>query len=222
MLIAWRPFFIEKSMLYEFFYKIIKQKHIYNKEKIMIISFSGPSGIGKGFIKKRLVQVYPYIEELKWLTTRPLRLNEKYGNRIHVSLPRFNKLLELDKLTLVQDLYGHRYGLRKKDLLPSPCLKLTELHSDNLEVALKINPAIITIGFITFDIPLLYERLSVLRNTESAMEIEQRIIAAEIETETILRLKSLFTIVIEVTKNSETLVFDQVVTTLAPHLTKKK
>lgn len=187
----------------------------------MIISLSGPSGVGKGFIKERLRRLYPHIEELAWYTTRPLRPNEQHSNRIQVSLPEFDELVEFGKLILVQNLYGYRYGLKQEDLLPSPCVRLTELHPDNLKEALKINPAILAIGFVTFDLLLLHERLSVLRNTESAAEIEQRIALAEIETAIILRQKSLFVSVVEVTKASETLIFDQVLAVLTPYLTGK-
>lgn len=187
----------------------------------MIISLSGPSGIGKGFIKERLLQLYPHIQELAWLTTRTLRLNEQGGNRIHVSLPEFNQLAGFGKIVLIQDLFGHRYGLRKEDLLPSSGIKLTELHPDNLLEALRINPAIFAIGLVTFDLSLLYKRLSVLRKTESSAEIEKRVATAKSEIETILQRKSLFVSVIEVTEAGEALVLDEVRAVLTSHLTKK-
>ncbi len=174
----------------------------------MIIALSGPSGIGKGFIKEQLLQVYPFIEELIWLTTRPFRPNEQHSNRIHVSLPIFNQCVESGELVLTQKIYGHHYGL-KEDLLPSSRVRLTELHPDNLEKAFKINPTILAIGFVTFDFALLHKRLSILRNTESVAEIEQRIAVAKIEIETILRQRSLFASVIEVSEASESSVFDQ-------------
>lgn len=187
----------------------------------MIISLSGPSGIGKGFIKERLLQLYPHIQELAWLTTRPLRSNEQGGNRIHVSLPEFSQLAEFGEIVLVQDLYGHRYGLRKEDLLPSSDTKLTELHPDNLLEAIRINPTIFSIGFVTFDLSLLHKRLSVVRKTESLAEIEKRVATAESEIKTILQQRSLFVSVIEVTEAGEVLVLDQVLTVLTSHLTKK-
>jgi guanylate kinase len=189
------------------------------KEDAMIISLSGPSGIGKGFIKEHLLKAYPFIEELVWFTTRLARPNEQGSNRTHVSLPEFNKLANTGKLALVQDLYGHRYGLRKEDLVPSPHIRLTEFHPDNLREALKINPAIFAIGFITFDLPLLHKRLSVIRNTESAEEIEERITAARIEIETILAQSSLFASVIEVSQASEDSILERMLAILTPHLT---
>ena len=187
----------------------------------MIISLSGPSGIGKGFIKERLLQLYPHIQELAWFTTRPLRSNEQGGNRIHVSLSEFNHLVGFGKLVLVQDLFGHRYGLRKEDLLPSSDIKLTELHSDNLLEAIRINPAISAIGLVTFDLSLLHKRLSVVRKTESLAEIEKRVATAKSEIETILQQRSLFVSVIEVTEAGEAFVLNEVLAVLTSHLTKK-
>lgn len=188
----------------------------------MIISLSGPSGIGKGFIKEQLLQAYPFIKELAWFTTRPLRPNEKAGNRISVPISEFNNLVKTGKLVLVQDLYGHRYGLKKEDLFPSPQVKLTEFHPDNLRAAMEINPEIIAIGFVTLDLSFLHRRLSVLRNTESTAEIEQRIAVAKVEIETILQHKSLFAAIIEVTEASESSVFDIVLTVLTPYLPERK
>ena len=181
----------------------------------MIISLSGPSGIGKGFVKEGLLKLYPQIQELVWFTTRPLRSNEQQGgNRIHVSLLEFNQMAEFGKLVLVQDLFGHRYGLRKEDLLSSLDIKLTEVHPDNMLEALRINPKIFAIGFVTFDLSLLQKRLSILRKTESPVEIKHRVATAVSEMEIILQRKLLFASVIEVTEVGESLVLDKVHTVL--------
>lgn len=187
----------------------------------MIIVLSGPSGIGKGYIKERLLATFPLLEELAWFTTRPLRPNEGCNNRISIAASEFNKLADAGELVLVQNLYGFHYGLNRKDLLPNPRARLTELHPDNIAEALKINPAIVVVGLVTFDLSLLRERLSVLRNTESAAEIEQRITAAEVEIETILRCKKLFASVIEVSETSEASIFEQVLAVLSPYLSQK-
>ncbi len=187
----------------------------------MIIAFSGSSGIGKGFVRERLLRIYPHINELAWFTTRFSRPNEKQGNRIHVSSSEFDKLFEAGDLVLVQNLYSYRYGLKRESLLSSRDIRLTELHPANLKEALGINPAIVTIGFVTSDFSLLYERLSLVRNTESAAEIEQRISAAKIEIESILRQKELFTSIIQVNKASESLIVEQVLAILTPYFEKE-
>lgn len=187
----------------------------------MIIALSGPSGIGKGYIKEQLLRLYPNIRELTWFTTRPLRTNEWVGgNRIHVTVSEFNRMAGAGELVLIQDLFGHRYGLKKENLLPTTDVRLTELHPDNVPEALKINPAIIVIGLVTFDLSLLRKRLTLVRKTESPVEIEKKIAMAESEIRTIMRQKSLYTAVIEVTETKEHMVFDEVLAILAPYIQK--
>lgn len=176
----------------------------------MLISLTGPSGIGKGFIKEQLLQLYPNIQELVWCTTRDLRPNEQGGNRFHISLSEFNQSVELGRLALVQDLFGHRYGLKKEDLVASSGIRLTELHPANLVEALKINPAIFAIGLVTSDLSLLRKRLAVVRKTENEAEIEKRVTKAKSEIETILQHRSLYASVIEITEAEEDQVFDKV------------
>jgi guanylate kinase len=192
------------------------------KEEVMIIALCGPSGIGKGYIKERLLITYPFLEELAWFTTRPLRPNERCSNRISIAILEFNRLVDAGQLVLVQDLYGHRYGLGREDLLPNRRARLTELHPDNILEALRINPSIIAVGLVTFNLSLLRKRLSILRDTGSITEIERRITSAEAEIETILRCKKLLAAVIEVSETSETLVFEQTLAVLLPHLIEKR
>lgn len=184
----------------------------------MIIVLSGPSGIGKGYIKERLLATFSFLEELTWLTTRQLRPHEACGNRISVTLSTFNELAESGELILVQNLYGYSYGLNRADMIPSSRVRLTELHPDNVTEALKINPAIVAVGLVTPDLSLLRKRLSVVRNTESASEIEERVTTAEAEIKTILRHKQLFASVIEVSEIAEASIFEQVLVTLSPYL----
>ena len=164
------------------------------------------------------MRVYPFIKEVPWITTRSLRLNEKYSNRISVSCIEFDRLIKSDNLVLIQDLYGYRYGVKKESLFPDSCTKLTELHPKNLKEAFKINPEIIAIGLITSDFLLLQERLFVLRKTESKVEINKRIAEAENEIKIILQLKELFRSIIEVSRDSEASVFDQVLAILNPYI----
>jgi len=189
----------------------------------MLIALTGPSGIGKGFIKEKLLQVYPFIEELVWFTTRGPRPNEQKSNRIFVSEEEFNTLVTSYNLALVQnDLFGHSYGINKKDLLPSSNIKLTEIHVDNIKQALEINPTILVIGLITHDFSIIRNRLSVIRKSENLIEIEERIISAKIEVENILSNKDLFTSIIEVNKISESTILKQIISVLVNDLKEKE
>lgn len=189
----------------------------------MIIALTGPSGIGKGFIKEKLLQVYPFMEELTWFTTRGPRPNEQKSNRIFVSKEEFEVLVVSNDLVLVQnDLFGYSYGIKKKDLLSSSCIKLTEIHVDNIKRALEINPTILVIGLITHDFSIIRNRLSVIRKTEDLIEIEKRMISAKVEVETILSNKDLFASIIEIDKASEEMIFKQVISVITTNFKEKE
>ena len=152
----------------------------------MIIALSGPSGIGKGYIKEALMETYPEIQEIVWYTTRELRPSEiDKSNRAHVSEEEFDSMAKSGELALIQTHFGHRYAVKKDDLLDSTGVFLTELQPNNIEGAKAINPNIILIGLITDDIGLLRERLTNRRKTESEAEIATRIASAEKEIEVI-------------------------------------
>lgn len=176
----------------------------------MIIALSGPSGIGKGFIKERLLALYPDMEELRWLTTRSLRPGEEGGNRIHVPDAQFTELVRCGEIVLVQSHFNHHYGLRKGDLAPCALTRLTELHPSILRDALGINSEIILIGLVTPDLSLLRKRLAQVRKTESLAEIEKRIAQAESEMNAILEQRQIFAAVIEVTEAKESFLLSEI------------
>lgn len=177
---------------------------------MVIIAFSGPSGIGKGFIKEGLLRHHPHMKELEWLTTRSLRTNEEGGNRIHMPAEQFALLVQSDEIVLVQKHFGHQYGLKRGNLSPSQETKLTELHPSIVAEALRINPDIILIGLVTFDLSLLRKRLTVIRKTENAAEIEKRLARAEDEIKMILRQRELFASVVEVSEAKEPFLIDEI------------
>ena len=45
----------------------------------MLISLTGPSGIGKDYVKQALLRHFATLQEVIWLTTRLLRPNEEDG-----------------------------------------------------------------------------------------------------------------------------------------------
>ncbi len=180
----------------------------------MIIAFSGPSGIGKGFIKEGLLRLHPHMKELEWLTTRSLRSNGKEGNRTHVSAEQFTFLVQSGEVVLAQNHFGHQYGLRKGDLSPSQETRLTELHPCTVAEALRINPEIILVGLVTFDISLLRRRLTIIRKTESPAEIEKRLTQADDEIKAILGQRELFASVVEVSEAKEPFLMDEILSVL--------
>lgn len=183
----------------------------------MLISTTGPSGIGKGFVKQILLNCHPEIKELRWTTTRQSRGEET--NRTFVSLNQFQSMKTNEELILVQELFGHSYGLQK-------CLfetnanqvLLTELHIENLLELRSLEIYPLAIGLVPISLEFLRQRLESCRATEKPAEIELRLKAAETEIQQILNNRELFLTVIEIDKSTEENVSQLILETLTPHL----
>jgi len=189
----------------------------------VIIALSGPSGIGKGVVKQSLLAIYPFITELIWYTTRPPRPGLQEINRAHISRSEFEGKKNRGEIILVQELFGNYYGLKKADLLADgEKLRLTEIHPDNLQTALQVNPSIITIGLITADMSLLKRRLETIRRTETQSEIQLRLTAARSEIQTILRNRSNYADVIEVCEKTQDEAVNKAIATVAIYLKKAR
>lgn len=170
----------------------------------MIIALCGPSGIGKGYFKETLIRHYPRAREIVWYTTRPLRPGEK--NRKEISEAEFLELQEKGELALEQGMFGHRYAVKKSDLLERGGIYLTEIHPFVLETAKEINPDIVAIGLVTDDFDLLRDRLANRRKTETPEEIERRLEAAKLEIEAVKEKPDLYFKVLNITSENEKMV----------------
>ena len=173
----------------------------------MIIALSGPSGIGKGYIKEALKKVCSDIQEIIWYTTRDLRPDELMNsNRKHISETEFEEMQANNELALTQGMFGHRYTIRKQDLLPRSGIILTEIHPYVIKEARDINPDIITFGLVTDDYELLRDRLANRRKTESSDEIEKRVLSAKTEIEAIRKNLEFYNEIISVARDNEHLI----------------
>ena len=166
----------------------------------MLIALSGPSGIGKGFIKSAVLTRYPSLTELPWLTTRPLRIGEdREGNRIIIIPSRFDQLVSRERVVLVQELYGHRYAVLKKHLLDASRPRLTEIHPGNAHEVVRIRPDIHLVGFTTNDFELLRERLT----KRGDANVDERMLVAQAEMAQLMDLQHLYHTVFPVSKKTE-------------------
>lgn len=185
----------------------------------MIISLTGPSGIGKGYIKEKIKEQWPIIKELTWITTRPLRSNELdyNSNRKNVSIEEFDNLQNSNQLVLSQQLYGYRYGLNKSDLPQQErVFYLTEFHIDNLLKASEWNLDIFSIALVPSNISFLQERLKKYRGTETSEEIKRRIESAKEELKRIQVHSSVFSLLIQISQDNESIVASVVIEALKP------
>ncbi len=187
----------------------------------MIVSITGPSGVGKGYIKEKLLERYPSLKELVWITTRALRPDEYYlSNRKSVSIEEFRSLQKQGELILVQELFGCLYGLRKSDLYVASEeeIYLTEFHIDNLIKITNLGFQVSAIALIPSDISLLWERLEKSRRSKDFGEIKKRTDSAKDEISKINLYRSLFLAVIEVSKNTGNTDVSQVLQVFEPIL----
>lgn len=162
----------------------------------MLITITGPSGSGKGFIKEKITQKIPINKELTWLTTRPIRNGGDGNNRINVSNDKFQEMTKKNQLVLMQELYGNLYGLKKSELFVDDTeILFTELHIDNFLRAVDLGLNLFSIALIPTNLSVLESRL-VKRETEDPNQIKVRIAAAKEEVEKIEANRALFSIVI--------------------------
>ena len=82
-----------------------------------IVVISGPSGVGKGTIIKKLMERNP-----QWLlaisaTTRPRRQHEEHGkDYFFVSREEFQEMIQQLELVEYEEVYGNLYGTLRREL----------------------------------------------------------------------------------------------------------
>lgn len=169
----------------------------------MIISFTGPSGVGKGFLKDHLRAQRADFHELQWITTRQLREGEaERRDRQRVSEDEFAHMRRNGELTLDSQIHMHWYGLRKRDLEDTTRVYLTEFHIDNYLIVRQESFNGIGIA-LTATPEFLAYRLREIRQSESEAEITVRLRAAIPEMEAIRANLHLFSLCIEVCRENE-------------------
>lgn len=169
----------------------------------MLISLTGPSGVGKGYLSRALICNFPQIKQVVWSTTRPLRPGEEDGVRRHLSEHEFFEKVEKGEIILAQELYGNHYGLERVANGFVEGVWLTELQASNLPPAISLGLPVYPIAIIPNDCVFLRERLEKYRGTESDSEIAVRLELAESEIAWIKANASIFRHVIEVTRSNE-------------------
>lgn len=185
----------------------------------MIISLTGPSGIGKGYIKEKIKEQWPIIRELTWITTRPLRPGElnRNSNRKTVSTEEFDNLQNSGQLVLSQQLYGYCYGLSKSDLLQQKGIfYLTEFHINNLLKASKWDLDIFSIALVPSSISFLQERLERYRGTETSEEIKRRLKSAKEELGHIRTYSPIFSLLVQISQDNENAIASVIIEALKP------
>lgn len=154
-------------------------------ERGLLVVISGPSGVGKGTVRRALFELPNHEFEYSIsYTTRPMRKGEVDGEDYHfVSKEKFEEMIENDEFLEWAEFVGHYYGTPKEAIEE----KLQEGKEVVLEIevdgALQIRKQMKDAVFI-FIVPpgkqALYDRL-LKRGTESEDKIQERIKKADSE-----------------------------------------
>jgi len=161
-----------------------------------IFALTGPSGVGKGFIKQHIRTRYPHLEELTVATTRGKRPEDgrdrDAGIPIGVFLERKNSgtiVFAHQPFGSEGDWYGF-YAEQIKQLLTEGKQVLTEIHTDNVgSFKTQFGENVRILGLVANRSYL--EANLVGRNTETAEEQQQRLEKAVKEVELITQLADL-------------------------------
>ncbi len=88
---------------------------LHDMKKGLLVVVSGPSGVGKGSVCKRIWEEHPEIKHSVSVTTRTMRPIEKDGvNYFFRTREEFKKMIEADELLEWAEYVGNYYGTPRK------------------------------------------------------------------------------------------------------------
>jgi guanylate kinase len=153
----------------------------------LLVVLSGPSGVGKGTVCRRLLQSRPSLQLSLSLTTRPPRPGEKTGREYEFTTrSRFQKLISQDAFLEWAVVYGQYYGTLKerveKSLGEGTDLLLEIDIQGALQVRRRLGEAVL-IFLAPPSMEVLHRRIAG-RGTEDAALLRRRLEAAQQELAT--------------------------------------
>jgi len=160
-----------------------------------IITLTGPSGVGKSYIKRRL-KAELHLVEIPVFTTRNRRNENENSERIFVTEEEFLQKLYDGELIFMNCLYGARYAFSSSDInrMKQPDGEfILELYIGNVRRFRNVFPFANMIAIVTDSMDLLRSRLR--KRLEDEADIELRLKGAEREIQDILYEKELFDVV---------------------------
>ena len=166
----------------------------------ILLTITGPSGVGKGYLKRYLKKVFDLTEPLVY-TTRKKRKNEDYSDRAFLTEKEFQIKLKNKELILVSEIYGNYYGFYKNAFLGSSN-QITEIYTDNVEKFKEICPSALMIGILPKNLDFLMYRLQ-KREKESGEKFFKRLKRAKMEINKIEKQRDYFDYIYNVDRNNE-------------------
>jgi len=146
-----------------------------------LIVLTGPSGVGKGTLRKRILQARPDIRETVSVTTREMRPGETEGqDYFFVSRHRFLEMIQHDEFIEWTEYAGNCYGTPKHQLLTEDQTILMEIEVQGALNIKQIFPDARLI-FVAPPSLLTLEARIRGRNTNDETDIERRLEVARLE-----------------------------------------
>ena len=153
-----------------------------NNGRLFVIS--GPSGCGKDAIIKRVLNEIPDIFFSISSITRPMRENERQGEKYNfISLDDFERLIKNDGLLEYNEYLGNYYGTPKKpiiDAIENGREAIVEVDVNGAANIRKLNLDVVSIFILPPSLEELKKRL-IGRGTESEDVVKKRLMSARDE-----------------------------------------
>jgi guanylate kinase len=125
----------------------------------MIITLTGPSGVGKSYAKRALKDNF-ILSEIPVYTTRQLRTQEEEKERKHIPISRFGELILSGDIVMPNYIFWNFYGFDRSDLNNlAKSDNILELYIDNIPLFKTMYPDSISIGLFPESIEDLETRL---------------------------------------------------------------
>lgn len=168
-----------------------------------IFSITGPSGVGKGYVKSAIKANFD-VHEVPVYTTRPPRRQEEQGSRIFVSQYEFETMFRKGQFGFVNDIFRNRYGFALDDLqklYASDARFVLEMYVDNVEKFRSMFPTARMVAMRSGSAELISEHLSIRGDvSEEALE---RLEMMEYENGRIAEMAGIFDRVYNITPENQ-------------------